>query len=410
MDELKHYYTPEEGIELSTTPTEIVWRSDRPVLTSHDPEQGELVRSAAQELHTKVYLEKQYIEPEELDDTGIFSDEYSDRATYILAENGRRRSTCRYISADKKEGIMSLPTARHFSLDAAEIQEAVGGRLADLKSTEMIEVSALASVRLDGDTRADSALRTLNTTWLLYSEILRESLDNGHRLWLLNTHEELVRSLEGLLGKEQVHRLGDAKMYMGSITVPVALNPQDVILSALEDDSPTGELKRQHLRETLAGVSDKKLTNKMKNALSEHEIPYTERPLRERIVKNPKVIANTALTGYALGRAGIVTGVEEFDGNVGVFLAIDVATVFPYTWGLIETAVGKTWSRRATGATVAAGSFAAPYVYFWTQGENYPGYVNAAAGTIIAAAGLREAWKIRKNQRLARGLKANKED
>lgn len=409
MDELKHF-TPEEGIELSTAPTEIVWRVDRPVLTSRDPEQGELVRFAAQELHTKVYLEKQYIEPDELDDTGLFNDEYSDRATYILAESGRRRSTCRYISANKKEGIMSLPTARHFSLDAAEIQRAAGGRLADIKPAEMIEVSALASVRLDGETKEDSALRKLNTTWLLYSEILRESLDHGHRLWLLNTHEELVRSLEGLLGKEQIHRLGEARMYMGSVTVPVALNPQEVILSALEDDSPTGELKRRHLRETLAGVSDKKLTSKMKSALSEHGIPYTERSLGERIAKNPKVIANTALTGYALARAAPLAGIEEFDGNVGVFLAIDVATVFPYTWGLVEMAVGKTWTRRATGATVAAGSFAAPYAYFWTQGENYPAYVNAAAGTIIAAAGLREAWKIRKNRRIARNLESEKED
>lgn len=409
MDELKRY-TPEDGIELSSASTALVWRSDRPVLTSRDPEQGELVRFAAQELHTEVYLKMQYIEPEDLDNMGIFRDEYSDRATYILAQNGQRQSTCRYISADKKEGIMSLPTARHFSLDAAEVQRTIGGRLADMKPAEVIEVSALASVRLDGATKEDSELRKLNTTWLLYSEILRESLDHGHRLWLLNTHDELVRSLEGLLGKEQVHRLGEAKMHMGSVTVPVALNPQEIILSALEDDSPTGELKRRHLRETLAGVSDKKLTPKMKHALREHDIPYVERPASERVIKNPKVIANTALTGYALARAAPLAGIEEFDGNVGVFLAIDVATVFPYTWGLIETATGKTWSRRATGAAVASGSFAAPYVYFWTQGENYPGYVNAAAGTIIAAAGLREAWKIRKNRRIARDLESEKED
>lgn len=409
MDELKRY-TPEEGIESSSIPSTLAWRIDRPVLTSRDSEQGELVRFAAQELHTKVYLEKQYIEQEDLDDTGIFTDEYSDRATYILAQNGQRQSTCRYISANKKEGIRSLPTARHFSLDATEIQRAIGGRLADMKSSEVIEVSALASVRLDGAVKEDSELRKLNTTWLLYSEILRESLDNGHRLWLLNTHDELVRSLEGVLGKEQIYRLGEPKMHMGSVTVPVALNPQEVILSALEDDSPTGELKRRHLKETLAGVSDKKLTNKMKHALREHNIPYDERPRGERIVKSPKVIANTALTGYALARAAPLAGIEEFDGNVGVFLAIDVATVFPYTWGLIETTTGKTWSRRATGVTVASGSFAAPYVYFWTQGESYPGYVNAAVGTIIAAAGLREAWKIRKNRRIAHDLESEKED
>ena len=283
MDELKRY-TPEEGIESSSIPSTLAWRIDRPVLTSRDSEQGELVRFAAQELHTKVYLEKQYIEQEDLDDTGIFTDEYSDRATYILAQNGQRQSTCRYISANKKEGIRSLPTARHFSLDATEIQRAIGGRLADMKSSEVIEVSALASVRLDGAVKEDSELRKLNTTWLLYSEILRESLDNGHRLWLLNTHDELVRSLEGVLGKEQIYRLGEPKMHMGSVTVPVALNPQEVILSALEDDSPTGELKRRHLKETLAGVSDKKLTNKMKHALREHNIPYDERPRGERNV------------------------------------------------------------------------------------------------------------------------------
>src|SRR5664279_5038077 len=162
-------------------------------LSSRTGEQSDAVRLFAQSIHTEVYLKNHFIGPTDLDDNGLFTDQYSDRSTYLLAENGERYTACRYVSANKKRGIMSLPTAEHFALDADEVQKTAGVRLADLKPSEVIEVSGLASVPRDNPENERTS--DLNATWLLYSAILRDSLGQGHKLWLLNTHESLTRSL-----------------------------------------------------------------------------------------------------------------------------------------------------------------------------------------------------------------------
>jgi hypothetical protein len=373
------------------------------VLSSKDAGHGDTVKRNAQLLHTKVYLEKGYITPEEIDEDGIFNDEYSNRSTYLFAENSLRDSTCRYISATKKDGIMSLPTAKYFSVDADAIRDASGvKRLSNLKSREVIEVSALASVQ-HGDI-GQGRRGELDATRLLYARVLRDSLDQGHKLWLLNTHEALVRHLELLLGKEQIHRLGEVMEYMGSPTVPVAINPQDVVRTALADESDFGDMKRQYLQETLSGVSDRYLSKDLITLLELHKIPYERSPLGARILRHQKAIGYTAIAGYTIARAVPVANIEEFDGNPWIFFGIDFATSFPYAWGLVETVTGKTPLRRIAGGVTAAGSFAAPYVYFWAEGNDYPVWVNGVVGGIIGVAGLAAVNGIRKDNQLEKCL------
>lgn len=378
------------------------------VMRSTDPAHGVEVREAAQALHTQVYLEKDYIDFDDIDAAGLFLDEYSDRSVYLLSENERRQSACRYIHADKKEGIMSLPTARHFSVNPETIKQVAGvARLSELKSTEVIEVSALASIRLDNEPRRGSSSE-LDATRLLYATIVRDSLDAGHRLWLLNIDPPLVKALRILIGNDNVHELGEKQTYVGSPTVPVAINPQDVVRTALQDESAYGEMKRQYLLETLPGVSGKHLSKEVKEALSEHGIPCEEEGRLRRLMRNRRALAYAAILAYSSARVLPVGAVEEFEGSVPVLWAIDVGTAVPYAWGLIETATGKTPARRFTGAAVASGSFVAPYAYFWAEGNDYPWQVNAAVGGLIGTAALLESRKLRKDHLLAEKLQASR--
>ncbi|MFZ2836671.1 MAG: hypothetical protein WAZ21_05130 [Candidatus Saccharimonadales bacterium] len=376
------------------------------IMNSDDHLYGNTVKEIAQSLHTQVYLERDFIDIEDINDAGLFIDEYSDRSTYLLSENDNRRSACRYIRADKKNGIMSLPTAQRFSVDPEIIKQAAGvHRLSDLRHSEVIEVSGLASIRLSDDSeRGAGRAGELDATRLLYASIIRRSLDDGHKLWLLNIDRALLRSLEMLIGKDQVHTLGEAVEYMGPATIPVAINPQDVVRAAFADKSSFGDMKQQYLLETLPGVSDRYLADDVKQMLSENGIPYESESRLRRLFRNRRALAYAAIIGYSSARALPVGAVEEFEGSAPLLWAIDIGTAVPYTWGLLEAVSAKTPLRRAVGATVASGSFVAPYAYFWSEGNDYPPHVNIAVGGLIGAATLLEAGKVRKDRKIAKAL------
>lgn len=384
---------------------------ERTVVSSKDMQYGDVIKEIAQALHTQVYLEKSYIEPSDINVEGLFVDEYSDRSVYLLSENGTRRSACRYIEATKAEGVVSLPTARHFSLDPEVIKEVAGvSRLSDLKAHDVIEVSGLASIRLDApDGRRDRG-GELDATRLLYASILRHSLDAGHKLWLMNIEPAHLRALKILVGQDQVHTLGDAVEYMGPATVPVAINPHEVVRSAFADESSYGDMKRQYLLESLPGVSGRYLSDEVEQALTEHNVPYQEKGRLQRLMKHRRALAYTAIVGYSSARAVPVGAVEQFEGSVPLFLAIDVGTAFPYTWGLINAVSAKTTGRRIAGATVAGGSFIAPYAYFWAEGNDYPPYVNVVVGGMIGTVAALEARKVRKDRAIERALRAEHEE
>lgn len=396
--------TMENVSSYSDAPTSPERPARTTVETSRDQPE---VKSRAQALSTAIYLREGFIEPAQLDDDGIYRDQYVDRSVYLYASNERRETVCRYIKADRKAGgILSLPTLHHFSVDPEIVREVAGvDRLSSITPSQAIEVSALAS--LPRETDSGRPVTDLDATRLIYSQILRHSLDDGHRLWVMNTHPRLVRHLRILLGDEQVKQIGEERDYMGSLTMPVALNPQEVVRSALNDDGPLGAMKREYLQRVLPGVKGGALTPALRETLDTHEIPYGRPNAMQRLKKHHKALAYTGITAYAAARAIPLASIEEFHGNPWVFWGIDVGTAFPYTWGLIEVATAKKPARKVLGGAVAAGSFAAPYVYFWAEGEQYPVWVNGIVAGIVGVAGLAAVRGVKKDLALDQGLRGN---
>lgn len=106
-----------------------------------------------------------------------------------------------------------------------------------------------------------------------------------------------------------------------------------------------------------------------------------------------KILAYIAIFVYSALRALPLMFVEEFHGSILVIWLMDILTAIPYTWGLLEFAVSARSARRWLGLTIAIVTFAAPYIYFWSHGNDYPLGVTAIVIAMIVGAILWEAIK-----------------
>lgn len=306
---------------------------------------------------------------------------------------------------------MSLPTAKNFSLDPdAIIDIANVHRATDLTHRKVVEVSGLASRQKQSarDTTVGEQ-SGVDPVRRLYADMLRHSIEAGHDLWLLNADKLLLRDLRRRLGEDQVSEVGDARQYMGPPTVPAAINPKRVVEEALGGDN---EENKAHLRAVFQGIDASNSSADMRHHFDENGIEYRRDGRVKRLIRDQKTLAYGAILGYSTVRALPAAAVEEFSGSVPLLWAIDIGTAAPYTWGVIETFsrstplsrnVGRV-AAKATGVTVAGASFVAPYAYFYSQGESYPGYVNAVLAGLIGVAGVSEALKYRHERRLRQQL------
>lgn len=207
----------------------------------------------AQKLHTRIYLENGYINESQLDDNGLFVDEYTDRSKYFYIKNEAKETACRYIVADEKEGLRSLPTIKNFNIDYNKLAGVAHvNDLSDLDPCDVIEVSGLVS---DIDKKGLNS-EAFDTTKQIYTKLLRESLDRGYKLWVMNVDERLEKYFSLVLGRNSVVRLGEPHEYIGDPTIPIALNPQDVVKNIMTSKGHLVDIVRAHLVDMIEGVKE----------------------------------------------------------------------------------------------------------------------------------------------------------
>ncbi|MNS78011.1 hypothetical protein D3C72_1116090 [compost metagenome] len=264
--------SPEEVIE-SLAPDYLDFLDTETPVTSDDSLLGAQARRVAQELHTAVYLKMGYITEEDLNENRVFIDKYADRSTYVVSGGKARLSACRYINANEDGAITSLPTIENFVVDLSILENiAQVDSLSDISYKEVVEVSGLVSVSLgreEGGNREE-----YDATQLMYAAILRESLERGHKIWILNTKPHLLRAFTALVGGEQVHIIGAPQQYMHITTVPAAMSPTRVIEAAMCDQSPYGPIKRAHLIRAMQGVDSTNIPQEMQLLLKQHGVVF----------------------------------------------------------------------------------------------------------------------------------------
>jgi len=359
----------------------------------------------AQRVHTVRYLEEGYIVPEQLNEDGLFVDDGTSRADYILVKLGDKETALRMIHTDKKHGgLLSLPTLRHFEIDTDILKEVAHvSRLSDIKASSVVEPSGLASISLgDGATKRE----VFDASRQVYATGLRRSLDQGHTIWVMNIDEDKKKGFDVLLGKGAMVQIGEEAEYMGPSTIPVALNPQDVVKSILLDKGRFGEINRADISNTLNGVSEKYLTGDIIKLLHENNIETKRNSVASKLWRNKKLGFYSLIVGYSAARFLPVGAVEQFHGSVAAYAAIDVGTAFTQIGSMELFLKGKNRAVRAMGILGTAASFAAPYGYFYLNGDEYPAYVNVVAGGFAAIGIGLEADKSIRDHKLRQSLEA----
>ncbi|HKR81442.1 MAG TPA: hypothetical protein VJR27_00375 [Candidatus Saccharimonadales bacterium] len=351
------------------------------IYSSEDPIFGQTVTLKAQRLHTSKYLEKEYIAPEDLDEDNLYTD-YADRSTYFLMDTGEKVATVRQIACDKKEGLLSLPTVQNFELDIEAVKSAAGvKKLADIKPAEAVEVSALAAEGKHGQIVRDNET---DAVLMLYSRMLRASMEKGQRYWMLNTVSGVVNRLTRVVGEDHIHQIGQPRHYLGSETTPYLVKPQDIVRSLLMNEDPKMEWRKDYLRNVFNGLNAKKVPKDIQALFEENNIETTTSPKWRKIIVNPKIIATAGLAAYCAVRAVPAAEIDGFHGDVEALWSIDFATIYPYVQGLEMAYRGATLGKRVLGLAEASAAFAAPYAYLYAEGTNYPNYINVAIGSVAA--------------------------
>lgn len=361
-------------------------------LDSADSVEADIITYNAKKVNTDIYLDRGFIEAKDLNPhTGLFEDEYTDRSDYFFVENGTTDAGARLIRTGD-DGLFSLPTFKKFVCDPAAIISAAGVRkLHEINPDSVVEVSGLASRAKKSSESTISG--HLNAVTVLYGSMLRASLERGDKLWVQNIEKFMVRSLKGLIGDDQITIAGESKQYMGPPTIPVILNPENIVRKILSPETPDDDKSKVHLLEVFEGINVDKMPKDIRKLLAENNVTTTQSSVANRILKSKHTIPQLAIGGYSAARAVPASFVDEFSGSITTLWAIDVGTSVPYTWGIVKALTGKTAKERAIGASVAVPSFLAPYAYWYSQGEEYPGYVNGVVAGFVGVAAISEAVK-----------------
>lgn len=395
---------------------------------------GPRVATLANRLRTEVFLDRGHIKPRQVDALGFYNDDYESQSVYYYVKNTEKAAAARVIHVmpveestrrerrdHKRRGILALPTCKEFSIDHTALAEAAGvENIADLKSDEVVEISGLAAQRVktpySGKTaRAEKhddghGAENFDAVISLYSKMMRDSLESGHKLWVMNTDEGLIRLFRGMLGEEQVRQIGESRTYMGDPTTPVAISPHAVMREIFgnKDRADEHQGRIMHLKEILKGVDARKVPDDIQVMFEEHGVEF-ERVRGIRKMSKKELALHAGVLAYSASRGLPTLAVEEFDGSTATLVSIDLATSLPYSMGMVEMYKNQSLAKKAIGAAVAIPSFFAPYAYFWAeQGQGYPGYVNGIAAAFLGGAAMREVagrrGRARQGKRLAEQL------
>jgi hypothetical protein len=363
-----------------------------------------------------VYLREGFITEADTNEEGLYLDEYAEHSSYYFVVNGKKNAVARQINADGKYGIFSLPTFKHFACDPEKIKEVAGvSSLTDLKPEEVVEISALSSEKKDRSAEAageptpneDKLQDNLQAVPFLYAQMLRDSVEKGHKLWITNMEQPLTQAITSMIGSEQLVAVGDPKEYMGPATTPVALSPQSTIESVLTSELPYMDIYKDYVRTVFKGVNVDKVPKEFAQLLEANGIETSRESFIKRKVLSREgkiqIAAQTAMLAYSIGRIAPLMNTDEFKGSNEALIGIDLATSVPYTYGALKMFTGKNPKDKLVGAALAIPSFVAPYAYYYAQGEGYPTKVNAYVGALVLGALGKEV-----GNRIAARRKANK--
>ena len=208
-------------------------------------------RSAAKHLHTRVYLDRGYLQSHQVDENGhatIEADPHQTHSQYFIAtrlgEDGVEEvvATARQIIATDVKLHESFQTVTDQAL-YKRAEEAIRS----INPQDCVEVSGLAKER---------SVPTL-VTFMLYRKMWQYSIKSNHKLWIMSCDENLFGRLSFLFG-DAFTQIGEKSYYKGHNVVPAALEIErslDIVINSTQSLNPLKrKLKKQLIDFFLEGL------------------------------------------------------------------------------------------------------------------------------------------------------------
>lgn len=189
--------------------------------------------------------------------------------------------------------------------------------------------------------------------------------------------------------------------YLETPHLPIAINPSSWCQAWCRSENPEHQ---RFIRAAFYEIPGLTISSRNYHALRECGADVLSSPRVVRLLRSPKFWAYTVVFVYSCLRALPVMFVKNFTGHVWLLWVLDVVTAVPYTWGILTFITGRNWAMRYFGLVITLGTFITPYIYFWTNGDNYPLVVNLVVFTMIAAAIGYEVFNFLRDRSVAAGL------
>ena len=286
--------------------------------------------------------------------------------------------------------ILDLEIARSYQWDAATIIAISGVDRAGDLTTRIVEVpGSLSDIAAEGFSPHSAAGHAL-------SHELHDAIQRRVRLWIADIPTRDLPRLRDALGADIIHEAGMAR----DGYTPVAMSP----LELLGHWASGSDEQREFMRVAMAGLDTLTTSSHATHASRAVGASIIERAGFLKLCRNPKFIAYVVVLVYSMARAVPVMYVPHFRGDWRILWAIDMITAIPYTWGLIEMVAGQKLWHRIVGATTAAVTFLAPYVYFLMYGRHAPPGVWTAIACIFFGGIFLEVFRYRRDRAVKKGL------
>jgi hypothetical protein len=176
----------------------------------------------AQRLHAHVYIQRNFISPEDIDDSGrmhLDADPHQTHSyyfgVYTKSKNDKPRlvATARQIQYNPSKGWDSFPI-----LAQAQVYPSWKERILKMDPSKAVEISGLAKHRPI----------TSVAPLMLYKAMWHRSLEDGHKLWLMAVDVKLYDRLKVLFG-DAIKKVGRTTTYQGGDIVPAVFYPHKCI-------------------------------------------------------------------------------------------------------------------------------------------------------------------------------------
>lgn len=327
------------------------------------------------------YLRYGYINPEDINDSGFICetlDPHVDDSVYFgFGKSGVLAATSRLI---EKNSLVEFPAIKDFGIDLKALEDL------ELDPQKFAEISALAKAK--GVGKKEDIMH-------VYAQMMRYSLETGHKYWLMSADVDLARKLKKVFGKKSFTELGQPRHYMGSETVPMAMDIHSSL--QLYNKYFIPKWLKEIFTENLKDLNTIHLSQNEKNILEKHGvIEDSEYKDASHKLLTPERLAMGGLVAYSLLRAAPVSTLSEYGVNAAIFLGLDLATIPPYVMGTSKLIKGKNVKDTILGASVAIGSFSAPYAYLAIEGQEMPVFPKVIIASYMSVAGLLAARRVKK--------------